>query len=178
MTIKNFPSALSSAGKVRAFVRETLAGAPAEFVEDVAIMASELAANAVRHAESDFSVRIERSAHEVRVEVSDFGRGWPVVQSPDKTNPSGRGLLIVRTMSSAWGVLGDRDATAKTVWFTVELSGRSSRTGGDETTSAHARPQRSTGNAPSQASPSAPAAPQSRRSSPAEYAPLAPVHAA
>jgi anti-sigma regulatory factor (Ser/Thr protein kinase) len=80
-------------------------------------MVSELATNAVEHGQSDFSVSVSEAVQEVRVEVRDAGEGRPVVGAPLPREPSGRGLLIVKTMSDDFGI--EARQGEKLVWFTI-----------------------------------------------------------
>ncbi len=47
----------------------------------------------------------------VRVEVTDQGGSW---RGPDDDQARGRGLAIVASLASAWGVTGSQDG--RTVW--------------------------------------------------------------
>jgi anti-sigma regulatory factor (Ser/Thr protein kinase) len=100
----------------RELVRTTLDGRPAEVIDAAELMISELASNCVRHAQTEFEVRI-CAKDEVRIEVRDRGEGSPRVLSPGVREPSGRGLRIVEAMSRRWGVIPE--ATGKVVWFTI-----------------------------------------------------------
>ena len=71
----------------------------------IAVMVSELAANAVRHTGSHFTVTVDRLPDRIRVEVGDSGPGDPVVRAPDPAELSGRGLQIVRALAADWGVI-------------------------------------------------------------------------
>jgi len=108
------PGSVSAA---RRFTRETLSEQPGEILDAVELMVSELAANCVEHAHSDFEISIDASRREIRVEARDTGSGRPVVQSPGARDPRGRGLLIVEMMSDAWGI--SRLDAGKVVWFTL-----------------------------------------------------------
>jgi anti-sigma regulatory factor (Ser/Thr protein kinase) len=99
----------------RTYVADAL-DAPATVVETVALLVSELATNSVRHARSEFQISI-RLGQDIRIEVRDNGSGAPEVLSPGPQDPSGRGLLIVESMSEDWGVR--RSDAGKTVWFTL-----------------------------------------------------------
>ena len=107
------PAAVTAA---RRLVRSTLDGRDAELVEAAELLISELASNCVRHARTEFEVRICAS-DEVRIEVRDLGGGEPRVLSPSPQEPSGRGLRIVEAMSRRWGVRPE--AAGKVVWFTL-----------------------------------------------------------
>jgi anti-sigma regulatory factor (Ser/Thr protein kinase) len=107
------PTAVTAA---RQLVRSTLAGHDAELVDAAELMISELASNCVRHAQTDFEVRISAS-EVVRIEVRDSGGGSPQVLSPTPREPSGRGLQIVDAMSRCWGVTAK--PSGKIVWFTI-----------------------------------------------------------
>ena len=101
----------------RGFVRETLSEQTQEVVDAVELMACELATNCVQHAKTDFELAIHEDQDEIRVEVSDAGRGRPTLRSPTSQESSGRGLRIVQALSNAWGVVPGEDGTR--VWFTV-----------------------------------------------------------
>lgn len=93
-----------------------------EVADAVALMVSELTGNAVLHTCSPFSVVLDRTSTQIRVEVNDGGPGDPVVRSPEPSEPSGRGLKIVQALAGSWGVLPSPGAEGKTVWFVVDLA--------------------------------------------------------
>jgi anti-sigma regulatory factor (Ser/Thr protein kinase) len=107
------PTAVSAA---RRLVRRTLDGHDAELIDAAELMTSELATNCVRHAQTEFEIRIS-ALEEVRIEVRDTGEGSPRVLSPSAREPTGRGLRIVEAMSRHWGVICD--PAGKVVWFTL-----------------------------------------------------------
>jgi two-component sensor histidine kinase len=92
-------------------------GVPDDVGDAIAVMVSELATNSVKHASSAFSISVDRSAEEIRVEVSDSGAGWPMMQAPGPDQPSGRGLRIVDALADEWGVR--HAGGGKTVWFRI-----------------------------------------------------------
>ena len=120
----NTPAAVARA---RRFVALEVADAPAEVVEEIEIMVSELATNCVRHTVTDFTVRVERRAHDILVEVTDSGGGMPTVRRPEPSEPSGRGLRIVQELADSFGVRELRGTPGKTVWFVVNLDEPPSR---------------------------------------------------
>jgi anti-sigma regulatory factor (Ser/Thr protein kinase) len=101
----------------RHFVKDLLSEEPREIVEAAELMTSELATNCVRHAHSDFELAIHRSREEIRVEVSDHGRGQPVMRSPAPREQSGRGLRIVQELAEDWGITPSPNG--KVVWFSL-----------------------------------------------------------
>lgn len=101
------------------FVRCVLTDVPSEVRDAAELMISELTTNCVRHAGTEFEVTVD-ATQQVHIAVTDAGAGNPQVLSPAPTDLTGRGLLIVSTLASRWGVIPA--APGKTVWFTLELS--------------------------------------------------------
>ncbi|MFM9451717.1 ATP-binding protein [Streptomyces europaeiscabiei] len=98
--------------------------------ETLALITSELAANAVRHGYvtgRDFHVRLSEtggSPRTLRVEVTDTRteRVPPLTaQEPPGDEESGRGLLIVAQLATRWAVDPRAGAPGKTVWAEVRL---------------------------------------------------------
>ncbi len=87
---------------------------------DVPLLVSELATNAVLHARSEFSVTVWAMRRHVRVEVTDGNSRVPVVSAVPLDAHSGRGLLLLQSLASAWGVDRTND-TGKTIWFEVPV---------------------------------------------------------
>jgi anti-sigma regulatory factor (Ser/Thr protein kinase) len=115
-----------SAAKARAFVVHQLVEHRLLYlVDDVRLVASELATNAVMHARTAFTVILEGRVGSVLLTVRD---GSPIVPAPSLHVPhglgiAGRGLLIVNLTSQAWGVAG-QDGTAKSVWASFQMRSR------------------------------------------------------
>ncbi|MGH9105985.1 MAG: ATP-binding protein [Acidimicrobiales bacterium] len=89
--------------------------------EDLPLLVSELATNAVLHARSDFEVTVIHDRGRMRVEVFDQNTRLPsfAIAPPDAY--SGRGLMLLRELASAWGVESHSDV-GKTIWFELELT--------------------------------------------------------
>ena len=88
-------------------------------MQTVALLASELVSNAVRHARSDW-VELCYGIHPraVRVEVADSGKGFggpPPPPDPDRAG--GWGLYIVDQLASRWGVI---EGSGTRVWFEID----------------------------------------------------------
>jgi anti-sigma regulatory factor (Ser/Thr protein kinase) len=115
---RQFPFDVTSVGAARRFAADALGDAPADVVDGVALMVSELATNSIRHAKTGFHLTVTSAPESVRVEVTDAGAGVPTVRSPGPTDPTGRGLKIVEAFSDEWGVEYGSPRN-KTVWFTL-----------------------------------------------------------
>ena len=91
------------------------AGAAAE----AELLVSELAANAVLHAGTPLRVSVLRHDERVRVEVRDDDPTLPHRLVPDLLATNGRGVMLVDTLSSDWGVNGNQ--RGKTIWFELPM---------------------------------------------------------
>lgn len=101
-------------GKLRAWIADCLAGEDDAFVQDVALVATELVSNAYDHAEAPRSLRL-LCGSAVRVEVDDGSPERDVMVGRSRLGDSrGRGVMIVKNIGSRWGVL--RKSGLKTVW--------------------------------------------------------------
>jgi anti-sigma regulatory factor (Ser/Thr protein kinase) len=119
---RSFPFELDSVRAARHFVTGLLRASPdARLGDDAAIVATELAANAVLHAHSGFTVTVARSPNAVKVAVRD---GDPLTFQDDR-GPAcgddvpfdvrpGHGLSIVAQLASAWSV--ERLPDGKVIW--------------------------------------------------------------
>jgi anti-sigma regulatory factor (Ser/Thr protein kinase) len=110
--------------RVRAHLAALLQGRLGEDdAADVAVLASEVVTNAVRHGgaseDETIVVHLAIAAEVVRVEVCDQGPGFerPQILRP-RAEGGGNGLILVDRLSSSWGVAGD-DGTC--VWFEFAL---------------------------------------------------------
>lgn len=84
---------------------------------DVELLATETATNAVRHAGTTATVIVRYLGDQVRVEVGDGSSALPQLRNPRPEETGGRGLSLVETLSSRWGVT--RTVGGKRVWFEV-----------------------------------------------------------
>jgi anti-sigma regulatory factor (Ser/Thr protein kinase) len=111
-----FPATGDAPRRARHFVAGTLErwGLPAALLEEARLVVSELATNAVVHADSAFAVELRRQGDGVDLAVSDADPSAPVLREPEPLATSGRGLRIVAALAVDWGVRADGDG--KTVW--------------------------------------------------------------
>jgi len=85
---------------------------------DAELLVSELAANAVIHAGTPMRVSVLCHHHRVRVEVRDDNPALPRLLAPEPFAMSGRGVMLVDSLATAWGINGSH--RGKTVWFELE----------------------------------------------------------
>jgi hypothetical protein len=99
----------------RGFVAETLsAWGASEFTDRAALIASELATNALVHTRSPFALSVSRGESQLRVSVRDSSHTLPVSVRSSSRRAGGRGLPIVASMSRLWGI--DALDDGKVIW--------------------------------------------------------------
>lgn len=110
-----FAPDLRSVARARQLIGRVLRerGCQERVTQDAALIVSELAANAVLHAGSRFSVGVEISSTSLRVAVSD---GYPIgsAERAAMVPRRMRGLGLVDALAARWGVEATYDG--KTVW--------------------------------------------------------------
>ena len=114
-----FPGEGSQLGVLRRWLESLLPQCPER--DDVACVANELGTNAVVHTASGhggwFAVEITWHRAVVRVAVADCGAPGGPRMIDDPAGEHGRGLLVVRSLSSRTGVCGDH--RGRLVWADV-----------------------------------------------------------
>jgi hypothetical protein len=117
---------VGSAAKARAFVVHHLVEHRLLYlVDEVRLVASELATNAVVQGQAAFTVILEGREHSVLLTV----RGAPqTTRAPSHAAPhepgvAGLGRVIVNLMSEDWGTAGEDGAT-RSVWASFEVRPR------------------------------------------------------
>jgi sigma-B regulation protein RsbU (phosphoserine phosphatase) len=107
----------------RAGVRGMSPGLPVRTAADLALLVTELVANAVKHASTapgdEILVRLF-AVDPIRVEVVDRGPGFDpgLPAEPVEGRAEGWGLHLLDSLASRWGV--DRDERTNTVWFELD----------------------------------------------------------
>ena len=110
----------TAAGDARALLRAfCTANDFAEDCEVAALVATELVANAVRHAGTALTVTVEADPARLHVAVTDRSPQEPRTRSAQLLDEGGRGLFLVETLSERWGV--EVGPEGKTVWADIGL---------------------------------------------------------
>ena len=122
------PAEASSASRARSFVGVHLVEHDLQHLaDDVKLVVSELATNAITHAVTPFTVTlagVEQSAH---VKVRDGSPRAPVLGTGTPYDTAGRGIAIVDLLSRDWGVVTHGDG-GKTVWAAFDVASGSADT--------------------------------------------------
>jgi anti-sigma regulatory factor (Ser/Thr protein kinase) len=113
------PRRSDSVGRARSAIREALVGLSDDVVEVSALLTNELVANAIAHGEGSISLSMEIRSDWVRVAVRDEGTVLPVLRESNPRAENGRGLSIVDSLATRWGV--DPAGHGKSVWFEVVI---------------------------------------------------------
>ena len=109
---RSFASELASVRASREFVRDCLEETGVD-VDSAVLITSELATNAIEHAQSDYQIEV-RVDDVVRVElINDEPEMLPIMVEPH--DGRGRGLHLVEALASRWGT--ESSAGKKVVWF-------------------------------------------------------------
>ena len=111
-----FPPDPASIPAARHFAVDALDELGAGHRDEVELLVSELATNAVIHARTKLRLTLCRAGRRVRVEVGDGDRTPPRVNlRPHPFRPGGRGMCLVNAIADEWGV--DLTDDGKIIWF-------------------------------------------------------------
>ncbi|OBB96494.1 hypothetical protein A5782_05005 [Mycobacterium sp. 852002-40037_SCH5390672] len=86
-------------------------------VDDAALIVTELATNAIVHANSAFRVVMSPAPVGVRFAVEDASQSRPQVRHAGPYEPGGRGIALIAKIAHQWGC--DVSPVGKTVWADV-----------------------------------------------------------
>lgn len=118
-----FEASPISASQARAFVSRHLVDHRLLYLVDpVRLVASELATNALVHAQTAFSLTLSATDEIVLLTVRDDSRAFPERRVAQATDATGRGLEIVDIVSLDWGADED-EAGSKAVWASFAIRG-------------------------------------------------------
>lgn len=105
-----------SASRARAFVAGHLLDHElAHLVDDIGLVVSELATNAMVHARTPFTVTLGADEDTVFLVVVDGSPDGPTLVVAGELDTSGRGVSIVQVLSRSWGVC-EHTSGGKSVW--------------------------------------------------------------
>jgi anti-sigma regulatory factor (Ser/Thr protein kinase) len=95
----------------------------ADVVDDAALIVSELLTNAIRAGCAVVRVGLALERDCIRLGVSDDAPGQPAVRETQPTDVAGRGLPIVASLASDWGVVRTTSPPegCKEVWATLPI---------------------------------------------------------
>ena len=122
-TTWRFAAEVTAPADARRLLTETLrrAGHDGDLLDDARLVLSELAANAVVHAHSPFSVSILSRDSTLRILVRDESQIVPTMHTDSSSMmPSARGMQLIAALASRWGV--DVTPDGKVVWAELGLS--------------------------------------------------------
>jgi len=109
----------TAAGQARGQVQAAIRTWDISVDPDVAVLlTSELVTNAITHeAGGDITLAITCSRDRLRVDVHDTSRSMPVLVEASAEAETGRGLMLVATLSDEWGCYST--PAGKAVYFTL-----------------------------------------------------------
>jgi anti-sigma regulatory factor (Ser/Thr protein kinase) len=119
---RSFPGDASAPGSARHALDPLKDQVSDEAFSVLSLLVTELVTNSVKHSngppDGPIELRVQWSTSGVRVEVTDRGDIFSLGEIADSAlASSGRGLLLVDRLSSAWGV---NDSEPNTVWFELD----------------------------------------------------------
>lgn len=115
----DLPSTADAAGIARRFVDDNHVHLAPDVVDDAKLLVSEIVTNAVLHGQPPVTLALRVDPPGLGVMVVDAGGAQPDASParPDPSQQSGRGLLIVAALASAWGISPTSPPPGKAVWF-------------------------------------------------------------
>jgi anti-sigma regulatory factor (Ser/Thr protein kinase) len=125
---RSLPLDPRSSLEARAFLREVAAARlSAGTLETALLLTSELASNAIRHADAPDGEPIEVTVdlgdpRSIKVTVRDRGTGFDPDDLPPRSDDGGWGLDLLRSLASDWGIT--RDGSGTEVWFELRTDAR------------------------------------------------------
>jgi anti-sigma regulatory factor (Ser/Thr protein kinase) len=117
-SMRVYPSTLGAVREARRFVRSCF-GDRRHGLEDALLVTSELACNAVRHANSAFAVYVMLADDYMRIGVRDSSPVSPRLMPMTPRSESGRGIATIATLSTRWWI--EAHPVGKTVWAQLPL---------------------------------------------------------
>lgn len=89
-----------------------------DLLDTAQLLLTELLSNALRHSETPLLVAAALKDGRLRVDVTDSGHRMPKLRQAGPDETAGRGLQLVDSLSSSWGVTPLEHG--KRVWFELD----------------------------------------------------------
>ncbi len=117
-----FPAVPDAAAQARSFLRAAAAEwqLPDDVVADCVQIVSEIVGNVIRHAQTPLTLRLSYDGEAVLIASTDGAVRLPEQHTASDVSEDGRGLLIIDSVASSWGV--HHAVVGKTMWARVEVS--------------------------------------------------------
>lgn len=109
----------AEAARARQQVAQFCAAMTSDVRSTAQLLTSELVTNAIEHGTGEISLWLSASDHTMRVEVADESPQGPQLNPASTEELSGRGLVIIESLASAWGVTPAALGRGKVVWFAL-----------------------------------------------------------
>ncbi|MGH3315628.1 MAG: ATP-binding protein [Nocardioidaceae bacterium] len=125
-TETHLPPVPQAAGEAREFANRTLRDWHLQQLSwPASLVTSELVTNSLQHSVTVLDLTLGHVRSRVRIAVHDHGGGAPAIpnlpEADRMASMRGRGLQLVDSFASAWGVFPSRDS-GKTVWALLEAA--------------------------------------------------------
>jgi anti-sigma regulatory factor (Ser/Thr protein kinase) len=117
-TTISLPPEAASVGAARRFAAQAKWSGAERQQDRLAVLVSEITTNAVLHARTEFSITVSSAGNRIRVSVEDASAKLPIEKQYGPAEPTGRGLKLVSSLASDWGV--EVKPSGKVVWFELE----------------------------------------------------------
>ena len=113
------PATAEASSLARRFIDDNRDHLAPDLIDDAKLLVSEIVTNAVQYGRSPITIALRIDPPGLGVTVTDAGDTQPQVptENPPAAASSGRGLLIVDRLATAWGVVPTTPPPGKSVWF-------------------------------------------------------------
>lgn len=119
MTVLELPPTTESVPTARRFVRDLMRDSDTiADVDTASLLVTEIVTNAVLHALTPMTLRVQVGTELVRIEVQDGSVLPPRLHTFSASAATGRGLRLLQSLAMRWGVRPE-PPTGKVVWFEV-----------------------------------------------------------
>lgn len=105
----------------RQAVADVLRGERDDVVETARLLVTEVVTNVVIHARTACTIEVRMTPGVARILVTDGSSALPQPRVHGAEASTGRGLRLLGTLASTWGISKPRGRRGKTVWFEVDL---------------------------------------------------------